>query len=194
MLMQSVRHVRTRAVLYEGAFDSLRHCVEEAVRAGVCLDGANLSESALTGTSFANATLYGTCLSLSDMTGCNFQGALFGGTDIAGALLSRARISTSSALGLAWSSARHDGALFFDEISGKICPISQPPLVIEGLGGMMALMDRHIRIGSACFDLAAIRPVSGDAEIDSFINNNSELLTVLFRCRVDNDNRTAANF
>lgn len=172
-----IRHHRTGTILYAGRFRTVRDCVEQAVRDGVCLDyadlrnanlahaalddatlrrarldyanltGANLSEARLSGASFAHATLYGTCLCFSALDSCDFRGAFFGGTDVAGAVLDRGRFSTLSAFSLNFIDAGQLQNCLYHAEDGKGCAFSKPPLVLHGLAQPIVLMEEHILIG-----------------------------------------------
>lgn len=174
-----IRNHRTGAVLYDGVFSDARRCVEQAVRENVCLayadlrhanlaqaslddarlqgallrhanlTGANISEALLSGADFSGATLAAACLCLSDLENCNFDAAQFGGTDIAGVRLDKARFSGLSAFTLNFADAGGLDNCLYRSSTGTVCAFSKPPLVLGGLPVPVVFMDRHLKIGYA---------------------------------------------
>lgn len=173
----NIKHRRTGDILFEGVFDNLRHCVEQAVIEGVCLDGAdfshsnlvnanlddaslrqacftganlmgaNLSDACLDNADFTNANLQAACLCFSSLRYCNFTGCLFGATDIAGADLSHSLFSTLSAFSLNFRDAKAMAHCLYQDADTYLCPISKPPIAIQGLTYPVILMDTHIKVG-----------------------------------------------
>lgn len=165
-------------LLYEGKFQSLNACLEQAITdhtpldnadlknanlvnitlddaelkgadfTGANLTGANLSEACLPGANFGGAALYNTCFAYSSLQHCNFENASFGGTDITGSDLSGSRFSSLSCFSLDFSDARSMAGCVFTTIRGIKSPMSQPPVVIRGLGNApIILTDHHISHG-----------------------------------------------
>ncbi len=178
MPLLKIKNHRTGETIFEGAFDSAKACIEQAVRENTCLDyadlryanlanaalddivmrhalldntnltGANLSEAKLDGTSFTSATLYGACLCVSSLRSCHFEGASFGASDISGSDVSECRFSTLSALRLNFIDAEKIENCQFTDGSGQTCPFSLPPLYVSGLAMPVVFMDEHLKIGT----------------------------------------------
>lgn len=151
------------SILYEGAFPSLKACLEQAVAehanlagadlrfknlAGVTLDdalmagsdftganlcGANLSESHLEMSLFQNANLIDTCLSYAFMAGCDFSGARFGATDITGADLSSCLFEGLSSFSLDFMQASLLISARYRHHDGRDIPMHKPPRVLYGV-------------------------------------------------------------
>jgi len=95
-----IKHRDSGAVLFSGGADSLRLCVEAAVKSGAdlscadlsCADlrGADLRGADLRGANLYGANLYGANLSDADLRGANLRGADLRGADLYGANLSDA--------------------------------------------------------------------------------------------------------
>ena len=150
-------------LLYEGDFESLTECLEQAVSDRVKLDavdlrmanlcnanlddaymngalltganlsGANLSEAALKHANFSCAALYNTCLCYADLSGAYFDEASFGGTDIACAAIDNVRFAGPSCFSLNFSAVKSMNGCVFQDESGQLCSMSSPPVVIHGL-------------------------------------------------------------
>ena len=172
-----IKNHRTGTVLFEGDFTTAKACVEQAVRDSVCLDyadlhnanlcnamlddalmrharldyanltGANLSEARLDGTSFASATLHASCLCYSSLNNANFDSAQFGATDITGCALRKGRFSGLSAFTLNFIDAGVMDNCLYRSTAGVACPLSKPPLVLQGMDLPVILLDRHLKIG-----------------------------------------------
>lgn len=149
-------------VLYEGKFQKFRHCIEQAVRENVALEGAdlsnrnlsnitlddanmpradfsgsnltgaNLSEAKLRGASFKGTDLYNTCLAWSDLRGAHFEDASFGATDVTGADISHSIFSTLSCFSLDFAMTALMDGCIFTNPDGVIATMSNPPVVIRG--------------------------------------------------------------
>lgn len=218
MASTNIKSAATGKILYASGARTVKNCLEEAVSKGINLDyadlrhanlsganlddarlrharfdhanlsGANLSEAILDGGSFHNAALHSACLSLSSARNCRFDGALFGATEIAGAVLDFCRFSTYSAFSLSFiDCASMKGCVFTN--AGKITSqMSTPPIVISGLEYPVALMDDHLMINGISDTYAAwSRLIAGShtsgAKIDNnllaFIRRNRDLLSNL---------------
>jgi uncharacterized protein YjbI with pentapeptide repeats len=164
MKTQKIISSHNGRTLYEGSFESFKHCLEQGVidRANLaganlknynlsnaCLDdglltgadfsgcnltGANLSEARLRGALFCGADLYNTCLAYADVKSCDFTDAMFGATDITGADISNALFSTLSCFTLDFPSAASLQNCRFTNDAGQEFFWSRPPVVIRGLG------------------------------------------------------------
>ncbi|HEY8191042.1 MAG TPA: pentapeptide repeat-containing protein [Alphaproteobacteria bacterium] len=176
MKIQTIRNVAGE-VLFEGCFETMKACVEMAVEAGVCLDGAqipganltnasldgarlrgarlynanltgaNLSEAQMDGTDFTNATLLGACLCRSSLRGCNFDAASFDGTDITGSDIGGSQFSTPSALLLNFIDTADMSGCYFSVSTTRACLMTRPPVVIHGLPFPVVFMDDMVKIG-----------------------------------------------
>lgn len=157
-----IETMRDQRLLFEGRFRSFKHCVEQAVRdkvklqganlrnrnftnamlddgdlihvdfSGANLTGANLSEAKLAGARFIGADLYNTCFAWSDMRGCRFDHAAFGGTDITGCDLSLSVFSSLSCFQLDFAMAAAMRECSFSNPDGLVARMSKPPVVIRG--------------------------------------------------------------
>ena len=164
MKTYTILSARTAAALYEGAFESFVHCLEQAVREGIdlshadlrnrnlanaCLDdgllegadfsnsnltGANLSEANLRGASFYGTDLYNACMACADLSHCNFEDASFGATDISGSDISFSRFSTLSCFTLDFNAAQRLEKCSFTDEGQTLLSWSAPPVVVRGLG------------------------------------------------------------
>ena len=74
-------------VLYELECESIKECVESAVKGGAYLGGADLYGANLRGANLGGANLYGADLRGADLGGANLRGANLGGADLYGAYL-----------------------------------------------------------------------------------------------------------
>jgi hypothetical protein len=110
-----IKHQYTGAVLFEGAFDTMRLCVEAAAKSGANLTGANLSGANLSHADLSHAYLSRADLSGADLTGANLSRANLTGADLSGADLTGANLLGGCvATGApARSATRRDGHEFF---------------------------------------------------------------------------------
>lgn len=173
----AIRHFRTSHTLFEGPFIDMKEAVESAICDGVSLafadlrhanlinaqmdgailDGAqldeanlmgtNISEASLRQTSLTNALLHSTTFCESILDNVNARGALFGGTDVAGASIRRCTFDTLSALEMNYRDARITQRNIFLADDEEICEFSHPPLVIKGLPFALTRLDHHLLVG-----------------------------------------------
>ena len=174
---------KTADVLFDGRLESITDCLERAVAkktnladadlrnanltnatlddailpgadfSGANLCGANLSESNLRGTNFDGAVLYNTCLAWSDLRECKFNNTSFGATDIAGCDISRSWFAGLSCFTLNFNQVHAMQKCLFSSPGESPCPMSRPPIVINGLGTLpVMIMDRHIQAGHTVID------------------------------------------
>jgi hypothetical protein len=87
----TIRNRWTDAVLFEGRFDTMRLCVEAAMKADANLAGAYLARANLAGANLAGAYLAGAYLA-----GANLAGASLADANLAGANLARADLADAS--------------------------------------------------------------------------------------------------
>ncbi len=218
----AINHVRTGNPLFTGHFSSIRQAVETAISEnislafadlrhanlvnalmdGAILDnalldeanlmGANLSESSLRRTSLINTQLYNTalCESVLDSTQC--RGALFGGTDISGARISRCLFDTLSALDLNFRDTAFMDANGFVAGNDYMCEFSKPPLVLKGLPFPITCFERSILIGHyALTDITPAAPAHMPSVLFNFMRNHSALISTLWQV-YQRDNRRVA--
>ncbi|MCB9983347.1 MAG: pentapeptide repeat-containing protein [Rhodospirillales bacterium] len=173
MQHHQLRSIKDDSVLFEGRFETLKACLEQAVAdrvalhcvnlrcqnltnanlddalmpgadfSGANLTGANMSESYFKDTNFTGTALYNTCFCDSNISACNFEDASFGATDIHGAILSQARFSTLSCFNLDFVTARAMTGCVFTNPDGTLCPMSRPPIVVRGAGNEILVQLDH---------------------------------------------------
>lgn len=142
--------------------------------------GANLSEASLRRASLINTQLYNTvlCESVLDSTPC--RGALFGGTDISGARISRCVFDTHSALDLNFRDTTFMEANGFAAGNDYLCEFSRPPLVLKGLPFPIACFERSLLIGHyALADITSTAPAHMPSVLFNFMRNHSALINSL---------------
>jgi hypothetical protein len=88
-----IKHRITGAVLFSMECESIKLCVEAAVRAGCDLSGANLSDADLSGVNLFGCDLSRANLSDAYLSGANLFGCDLFGCDLSDANLSRANLS-----------------------------------------------------------------------------------------------------
>lgn len=150
-------------ILYEGDFETLKHCLEDAVSrdivlsyidlknqnlsnvnidganmpyanfSGSNLSGANLSEAIIHNSNFRNTSLYNCCMSHSDLQKCDFSGAGFGGTLIDYADLGGCSFSTLSCFDLDFVYCKNLEGCKFIEPNNRYYEMSGAPIVIKGM-------------------------------------------------------------
>lgn len=205
----TIAHFRTRQVLFEGRFKSLRHTVEAAIRDGISLAfadlrhanlvnaemdgaildnaqlenanllGANISEASLYRTSFRNARMHSAILCESAIDAAHFEGALFGATDIAGARMKRCVFDTLSALDLNFEDTAEININSFVAAHNQLCAFSRPPLTLKGLGYPIACLDHKLLVGHHAV-VPAAREGQLPAAISAFMRTNRSLLESLW--------------
>ncbi len=122
-----IKHRTTGEILFSHECDTMRECVEAAVKGGADLRGADLRGADLRG-----AYLYGADLRGANLGGANLGGANLGGANLYGASLGGANLGGAS-LG---------GATY-----GKGVPLTKPPIQILGAKWPIYIFDAHIKIG-----------------------------------------------
>ena len=86
-----IKHRYNGSVLFSLECESLKACVEAAVRSRANLSGANLSGAELSGADLSRAELYGADLSRADLSGAELYGADLSRANLSGAELSGAK-------------------------------------------------------------------------------------------------------
>lgn len=191
MFFYTIKSSLVDEALYYGTFSSFRRCVEQAIADGVSLrgaalsqanllnaeldgadlrqadlsecnlSGANASECLLAGANLTGATLHGTTLCESDLSYACMESAAFGATDIFASVLKECHFSSLSAFTLDFIDADSMSGSHFINPCGTICPMSRPPVLIQGLNQRIIIMDRHIKIGHDVFALDQVQPGLG---------------------------------
>ncbi len=110
MALFEIKHRFTGAVLFKLETESLKLCVEAAVKAGANLSGADLSRAYLSGANLSRANLSRAYLSGADLSGADLSGANLSGANLSGADLSRANLSRANLSGAYLSGADLSGA------------------------------------------------------------------------------------
>jgi hypothetical protein len=110
-----IKHRYSCAVLFSLETESMKLCVEAAVKSGADLSGANLSGANLSvanlsGANLSGADLFGVDLSWANLSGANLSGANLSGANLSGANLSRADLSWANLSGADLSWANLSGA------------------------------------------------------------------------------------
>jgi hypothetical protein len=100
----------TGAVLFEGEYESLRACVEDAVRRNVSLDGASLNGASLDGASLNGASLDRASLNDAWLDGASLNGAWLDGASLNGASLDGALLDGASLNGASLDGAYLENA------------------------------------------------------------------------------------
>jgi uncharacterized protein YjbI with pentapeptide repeats len=164
MKLYKIKQKQSGSILFQGDYQSFKHCIEDAVNQNISLKnadfshqnlsnamlddadfegadfshanltGANLTHTNLSSCDFSHATLYNCFLSLSSMHKCNFSYAFFGGTDIAGALIDYASFAGSSTFSLAFINTESMMGCTYYHDETMRIEFNQPPLVVGGLG------------------------------------------------------------
>lgn len=152
-----------QSLLFDGHFETLTQCLENAVTKQINLSnidlshqnlananldnaympkakfyctnltGTNLSESTLSGSSFQSTELYNTCLSYSDLSCSDFRNASFGATLIDGCCINGSKFSTSSCFDLNFHSTQNMSDCIFEDQEGGENKMSYQPMVFKGI-------------------------------------------------------------
>ena len=167
----------TNEVLFDGWFETIKDCVEQAVADSICLDGvnlasmnlacANLDDAQMTGANLSGANLNGAnlsegifdcatmagadlshaCLALSSLMNVDMTGAFFAATDVTDAVITGCQFSCPSVFTTIFGRAALFSGCSFVSEEKGICPMSKPPIVISGLQCDIVYMDTIIKIG-----------------------------------------------
>lgn len=207
MKIQKIRHRTTGAIVFGGAFETLRHAATQAVADNVCLDGAdfsganlvnaaldgtrlqgacfqdanllgaNLTEAVLDGADFTNANLQAACLRNASLRGCIFDGTQFGATDIGGCNIGGSLFSTPSAFFLNFTDTANMKDCYYSHSSREACMMSRPPVVVHGLPVPVVFMDDHVMMGTKLYPCADFLSGTND---NGFHDNLSNKLDINF--------------
>lgn len=183
MTYYTITSIQDGRSLYCGDFTTFRACIETAVSAGISLHhadlrqtnllnatldgadlrgadftganltGANLSEAKLDNALFFGTALMNAVLCESSLKGTHFIDSSFGATLLDSALLDQAHFSGLSTFSLDFTVVQKMRNCVFLNPCGTICPITRPPVVIQGLSHPFIVMDRHMKIGHAVYCL-----------------------------------------
>lgn len=209
--LHEIRSRLTKEVIFSGEYVSLKACVEDAARKGFVLDyadfrranlthanidglkgnhicfdyanlvGANLSESVIGQSSFCNASLQNVCFCEANYYDCDFRGALFGASDIAGAVLRRCVFDTLSCFSLNFIDAGliHSCSYVSENMT---CPMNSDPLVLNGLEYPIIFMDEHISFGSlvvSCDRVSKLNQDCDDVRVLRFVETHFDLIQAI---------------
>ena len=97
----TIKNRYTDAIIYTTNAPDLKSAVEQAVKEGVNLSGADLYEANLSGANLSGSNLY-----LAYLSGANLSGANLSGADLSGADLSRAYLFGANLSGADLSGAK----------------------------------------------------------------------------------------
>jgi hypothetical protein len=186
MKLIQLKRINDDKVIYEGRYNSIRACVEDAIRQGETLDyidlsganlvnasldgakmrgaslkganlsGANLSEADFRGSNFSEASLYNACFCWSNLASCNFHYAGFGATDISGAILNCCRFAGLSTFSLSFGESLSMKDCRYTDMHGRKMAMNSPPLVIGGLERSLAVIDEDVIIGNTGISQGAL--------------------------------------
>ena len=92
MAIHQIKNRWNNEVIFEGDFESLKQCVEAAVKARANLGGANLGDANLGGANLGDAYLGGANLGGANLGGANLGDANLGDAYLGGANLARANL------------------------------------------------------------------------------------------------------
>lgn len=168
----------TDRILFEGRFESMRECVEQAVKEGVNLDGvdmtgqnlacANLDDAQMCGARFFGANLNGAnlsegvfdnadftgadfsyaCFAVSSLMDVDFTGASFSVTDVTDAVIRGCRFSCPSVFTTLFHRAAVFSACEFMGSDSKLMRMDKPPITISGLPRDIVYLDDAVKIGT----------------------------------------------
>lgn len=99
MKLFEIKHRFTGNILFSLETESLKLCVEAAVKAKTYLEGADLEDADLEGADLRDAYLRGANLEGADLRGADIRGAYLGGADLRGADLRGAYLGGAKLLG-----------------------------------------------------------------------------------------------
>lgn len=212
MKIYKISSSKTGLTLFEGAFNTPRHAVEQAITDNVCLDhadlsglnltnaaldgarlrharfgntnlgGANLSEATFDSADFTGANLNAACLCYSSLRGCNFDGVTFGETDITSCDISGSLFSSRSAFYLNFADTSNMTDCYYSVSDKEACLMSRPPIVIHGLPFPVIFMDDHVMIGPLLRSWVDLASYTND-NLPTEWPDNSALLTFIQRHR-----------
>ena len=94
--MIQIRNWKTKKVIFEGEYPTIKDAVEAAVKQGVSLAWANLTGANLTGANLTWADLTGANLTWANLTGADLTGADLYKANLTGADLTRANLTNAN--------------------------------------------------------------------------------------------------
>ena len=140
------------AVLFSLETDSMKLCVEAAIKSradlsGADLSGANLSGAYLSGANLSGAYLYGANLSGADLYGANLSGADLSGANLSGANLSGAYLYGAKGINKYFSTA----LMMLMDQPGEICLYKLVNEKSEGIynGGLKYIAGETVAVDDA---------------------------------------------
>ena len=155
------------SVLLSAETESLKLCVEIAVKSGADLSGADLSGANLSGANLSRVTLLRANLSRADLSGANLSGAKLSGANLSRVNLSGANLSRVTLLRANLSRADLSGA----NLSGAVHAFAQVAFKGHGECGRMLTAvqlkaGRTVSFFCGCFtgDESALRKYIADGD------------------------------
>lgn len=168
---------QSNIVLFDGYFDSLKSCIEQAIREhvdlsyvdlrhtnlacvtlddaqmtgaqfhGTNLSGANLSEAVFDHANFSHCDLSDTCFCLSSLKDVNFDGASFSSTDMTNADIIRCQFSCESIFTVDLTRTATFQDCLFIHDHSLYTKMKRCPIVIQGLPKKLVILDDIVKIG-----------------------------------------------
>ena len=168
---------QTGQILFEGLFNTIKECLEDAVTrqidligvelensnlSGINLDGANLfqaslkncnltganiSEAQCTEAEIINCDLTAACLAYSHFQGTSFYETSFGSTDLAGSHIENCVFSCPSCFSNNFSQTKIFKNCYYVHSNTEYCELERPPIVMTGLPYEVVFMSRHMKVG-----------------------------------------------
>ena len=150
-MLIEIKHRSTELILCSFEAETLKDCVQQAVKSGADLYGADLCGADLYGANLyganlRSANLYGANLCGADLYGANLYGANLRGANLRGANLRGANLYGANLYGANLRSANLYGAnLYGANLYGEKIAIS--PILIGGLIWSVCISESYLEIG-----------------------------------------------
>lgn len=173
-----IRNWQNDNIIYQGGFETIGDCLEDAILKTVPLHyanlrglnltnanldeikgeyidfsssnlmGANISDARLTAANFSNTNLPAACFAQSHLEHCDFTGAICGNTEFAGAVMKHCFFDTLSALSQNFIDMQTIKDCIFAEDTMTSCRFNSAPIAVKGLQLPVILFDDHMKLGS----------------------------------------------
>lgn len=213
----SLINYKTKDILFEGWFNSLKDCVEQAVSDRIPLDhvdlsgvnlahanlddarmsgaslrgtnlqGANLSEAVFDHADFSDADVTHACFALSSLIKVNFYGASFSCTDMTDAVISGCQFSCPSVFSTLFGRAALFTDCHYTHEHRDYYEMSRPPVVVSGLPRDIVVLDHVIKIGQDFIPKSRLRAIGLPRLMHAYGTDVSDFLSTVLR-----DQRAAA--
>ena len=152
MALFEIKNRHDGSLIFTLECDSLKLCLEAAVKSGAYLSRADLSGAYLSRANLSRANLSGADLSRAYLSRADLSGAYLSRADLSGACLPGANLS-----GADLSGAYLPGVKYGDGI-----PLENTPIMLQGTKYPILIMDTHIKIGCELHSHAEWESFSGD--------------------------------